>query len=472
MAGEKMRLTKETAKLVTKELGATDRLSIISYDTEVVCSMPLSQMNATGKKLANEAIASIRPGSSTNLSGGLMRGLEELNDVPQPAETTSVLLLTDGLANCGIRDTQSIVSCLKSVLAARSNPCTVFTFGYGINHDAEMLRSISDSGGGQYYDMEDGDAVASSFADCLGGLLSVVSQNVRLQLTCDGADVARVLSPGYQVSSVEGGSALIIELGDLYSEEFKDILFELALPAGSEAITIKANLSYLDVVRTVLVAAYQVQTIVDRADKASDTPNIEVIEQINRIETVATIKQANDLARAGRYSEGAGLLEEAMKRLQTLSVAKDSMLIATLTADLAECKSGMQNAAIYHTSGSKDCHSMMQSHSKQRSNRVMKKRRAGKPAVNNTPGCTDSPYDTMTKRNIRARWSPASAASIVQTSSAGDSKQRSAPMMPPPQVDSVEASQPSPATTEDFVMVSMSEATPPDYAAPVEASAR
>ena len=478
MQGEKMRLTKETAMLVAKELGASDRLSIISYDTNVVCSMPLSQMDAAGKTLASEAIDSIRPGSTTNLSGGLMRGLEELSNVSRPAETTSVLLLTDGLANCGIRDTKSIVSCLESILAARTTPCTVFTFGYGLDHDAAMLRAISDAGGGQYYDMEDGDAVASSFADCLGGLLSVVCENVRLRLECDGARITSVLSPGYQISSEAG--ALQVEVGDLYSEEFKDIVFEIALPAGDAAATVKVTLSYLDVVRTELVAADEVQTTLDRAEVASSELDVAVIDQINRIETVATIKQANDLAHTGRFSEGVALLDAAMTRL-SLSPAKGSILTATLTADLAECRAGMQDAHVFRTTGSKDCHSMMQSHSKQRSNRVMKKRRASTtppPGTGDAPLPPDSPYDTPSKRSIRVRWSPAAAAtsapSILQHIPADSRSSRESWLMLPPPTPTPQSqtsttgaglAQPSPVTMDEFVVVDVAEATPPDGAA-------
>merc|ERR550537_117222 len=106
----------------------------------------------------------------------------------------------------------------------------------------------------------------------------------------------------------------------------------------------------------------------------------------------------------------------------------------------------------------------------------MKKRRA-KAAVPDTPGCPESPYDTMSKRNIRARWSPALAPTILHKSSGGDTSQNSALMMAPPtplpqQVAGAEASQPTSTSTDDFVMVSVSEATPPDGTVAAEASAR
>ena len=54
-----------------------------------------------------------------------MRGIEELTTTT-PAETASVLLMTDGLANNGIRDTDGIVRCMQGVLGEKPN-FTVFT---------------------------------------------------------------------------------------------------------------------------------------------------------------------------------------------------------------------------------------------------------------------------------------------------------------------------------------------------------
>jgi Mg-chelatase subunit ChlD len=152
--GGKLELTKETAEMVARELSGRDRLSIITYDTDVACIMPLLKMDVVGKVSATQAIASIRPGTCTNLSGGLLRGLEELapDKVSEPADTTSVFLMTDGLANAGIVDQAGIVRCVEGVLSSRGTavpPCTVFTFGYGADHNAEMLRAISDAGSGQ-----------------------------------------------------------------------------------------------------------------------------------------------------------------------------------------------------------------------------------------------------------------------------------------------------------------------------------
>ena len=413
MGGEKMGLTRETAELVAKELGAADRLSIVTYDAEVECPMPLTRMDQSGKTLAAKVITTIRAGTTTNLSGGLMRGIEELTTTT-PAETASVLLMTDGLANNGIRDTDGIVRCMQGVLGEKPN-FTVFTFGYGADHNAEMLRSISDAGGGQYYYMEDGDAVATSFADCLGGLLSVVGQNTRLKLqAAGGATVLRVLGQGYPTVG-EGTDTLEITLGDIYSEESKDLLFEVAIPVSSSEgeeenqprtdAVIVASLSYLDVVHSQLVSAEAATITVTRA-KVAGEPEQDVHEQLNRVEAAEALLKSSALARAGDYECGRAVLATVEGRLLA-SPAALTPLTTQLVADLKEAASGMTNAHEYRSRGSYACESYAQGHSKQRSNRTLTRNDLeGEPMF-----AAASPYETKKKRAMQKKWSDSRSSS-------------------------------------------------------------
>ena len=63
-------------------------------------------MDATGKGSALKLIQSLRHGSQTNLSGGLVTGIEKMKDLflrGEANEVTSVMLFTDGEANVGER---------------------------------------------------------------------------------------------------------------------------------------------------------------------------------------------------------------------------------------------------------------------------------------------------------------------------------------------------------------------------------
>ena len=74
-------------------------------------------MTVTGKEHAQAAIRRLKERGQTNLSGGLLSGLQQIMFSKPPEEgksrVESVLLFTDGRANIGIRDTPTISKATK-----------------------------------------------------------------------------------------------------------------------------------------------------------------------------------------------------------------------------------------------------------------------------------------------------------------------------------------------------------------------
>lgn len=54
-----------------------DRLSVVTYDTNVTLDFPLTRMDAVNKEKTKLTVKAIRDGSSTNLCGGLLKGKNE-----------------------------------------------------------------------------------------------------------------------------------------------------------------------------------------------------------------------------------------------------------------------------------------------------------------------------------------------------------------------------------------------------------
>lgn len=168
MHGEKIQLMRQTLDLLVKRsgLGAEDRVSLVSFDTHVKLEMPLERMDATGRAKAEAVVSSLRPGSTTNLSGGALKAIDVLDasaitssgtKAETEKRTRAMLLFTDGLANEGIRDTTALCAAVRSALCAASNklngPVSLFTFGFGSDHNEDCLRKLANESGtaGQYY---------------------------------------------------------------------------------------------------------------------------------------------------------------------------------------------------------------------------------------------------------------------------------------------------------------------------------
>ena len=56
-----------------------DRLSVVTYDTNVKLDFPLTRMNTANKEKTKAMVKAIRDGSSTNLCGGLLAGMMSPN---------------------------------------------------------------------------------------------------------------------------------------------------------------------------------------------------------------------------------------------------------------------------------------------------------------------------------------------------------------------------------------------------------
>ena len=138
------------------------------------------------------------------------------------------MLLTDGHANRGVSDPEGIVNLLKGCLdATGSENIAVSTFGYGFDHQADLLKRISEGSAttGSYYFIESSDDVSSAFGDCLGGLLSVAAQNIRLTVQAS----AGALNVKHANAKQTNPSKWTVEAGDIFAEEVKDVVIEVSL---------------------------------------------------------------------------------------------------------------------------------------------------------------------------------------------------------------------------------------------------
>jgi len=145
----------------------------------------------------------------------------------------STFLFTDGLANVGIQKAEDLCSAAQAKLGELGDRrCTLTTFGFGSDHDTDLLSKLAEVGEGIYSYVESEDKIGAAFGEALGGLLSTTHQNVRLSLNLQsGVEFVKAMTK-FKVES--NGSQVDIEVGDLFSEERRDILLELKVPSTEQ----------------------------------------------------------------------------------------------------------------------------------------------------------------------------------------------------------------------------------------------
>jgi Ca-activated chloride channel family protein len=222
MGGARLDVAKRAIDLLIGRLKPDDRLGVVAFDDEVSVVVPARPLG--DKALARQAVAAVQPGGMTNLSGALLRGLQEARRVAGDAGAT-VLVLSDGHANVGEVDPGR----LGAVTAkARERRITTSTVGVGLDYDERLMAALARGGAGNAHFAEEADAAGAQLAGEVEGLLSVTAQAASV-LVAPTAGVQSVTVwndlPGHGTAD-----GIMLEVGDLYAGEERKLILTFDVP--------------------------------------------------------------------------------------------------------------------------------------------------------------------------------------------------------------------------------------------------
>eukprot|EP01080_Neovahlkampfia_damariscottae_P011042 gene11042-3748_t len=372
MYGTKIELVKTSLLFVVQQLKSDDRLGIITFDAKVNVDFSLSEMDKQGKENAIKAIEKIKSGSTTNLSGGLFEALDILESRKESSDVSSILLFTDGLANKGMIESKEIVEGMENYLKKFIKPVSIFTFGFGEEHDPNMLRDISGCSNGLYYYVKSEDEIPGSFADALGGLLSVVAQNIKISIKTRGTTKILESLSSYKTKLGLDGKHCEIVLDDLYSEEQRDLVFIVRIPkleaeSGNHFI-FEVEIAYFNVIEK-KKHKLQIDGIIKRPEKleSPNEINIELDKQRNRVEVTIAMDKAKKAADENKLSEARRILHTMINSIKK-SASYEDKLSKGLEADLKYLLESLVDSSSYSSFGQKNINDFMMQTRTQRSN--------------------------------------------------------------------------------------------------------
>lgn len=319
MHGAKLAAARDAAAMLVRRLSPDDTVSVVAYDDTVTTVAAPAKGDAQAT-LPRE-IERIETGGSTNLSGGWLRGREFVAQNLLPTGVNRVILLTDGLANVGIRDPQQLTG-----LAAQAKAAGVTTtaIGFGSDYDERLLRAMADAGGGSMYYIENVDQAASIFGDELQDLFDLGAQNVAVLVRPGPA--ARLMAVHHDYASTAGPDGLRIELGDVYAREPKPLLVEMLVAGNTAGETKVAELVVSGDVITEAGIERQVITLPVLLDAAA-APHVEPEVQRELLLQVAAKARREALERRDRgdWDGAAGVLAAAAEKLERAEIADASL---------------------------------------------------------------------------------------------------------------------------------------------------
>lgn len=382
MAGTKLALLKRAMGFVIQNLGSNDRLSVIAFSSTARRLFPLRRMSDAGRQQALQAVNSLVANGGTNIAEGLRRGAKVMEERREKNPVASIILLSDGQdtytvnGSGGNQPQPNYRSLLPLSIHSSDNSSfqiPVHAFGFGTDHDASSMHSISENSGGTFSFIETEAVIQDAFAQCIGGLLSVVVQELQVGVEC--------MHPSLRLGSLKAGSypsrvmvdgrSGVIDVGDLYADEERDFLVSVNVPAESsrnETSLLKVRCSYKDPLTKEMVTLESDEVRIERPEiSGQEVVSIEVDRQRNRLQAAEAMALARTTAEQGDLAGAVSILENCRRVLsETVSAKSHDRLCLALDAELKEMQERMASRHVYEASGRAYILSGLSSHSWQR----------------------------------------------------------------------------------------------------------
>jgi len=189
MKGEKINQVKESLMLLLDLLKPNDRISFITFHSVSKYIMAPKKVGQS-RSLIESVIQSLSVAESTNIRAGIYTAFKAILDRKSKNQVTGIILLSDGMDNQYFHKGGERVNNFFAEWSEKlaSHPYNMHTFGYGHDHDANLMEQIARLNGGSFHYINDVSKVDESFADYLGGLCSVIGRNAYLNIKLNPSD--------------------------------------------------------------------------------------------------------------------------------------------------------------------------------------------------------------------------------------------------------------------------------------------
>jgi Ca-activated chloride channel family protein len=204
---------RQAAMFCVDQMLATDRLSVVTFDDRIEVLFPSEPV--TNKQAMKDLISRVTARSSTALHEAWVRGGLTVSENMLDQGINRVVLITDGLANVGITNTDEIVT---QAMGLFQRGVSTSTIGIGADFNEDLLMPMAQSGGGNAWHVVEPDDMQQIFQIELEGLIAQFAHTVSLSLIpADGVRVVDVLNDfeytetgRYRLPNLQAGSPLNI----------------------------------------------------------------------------------------------------------------------------------------------------------------------------------------------------------------------------------------------------------------------
>jgi Ca-activated chloride channel family protein len=239
---DKLELLKSSLKLLTQQLTAKDKVSLVVYAGASGLVLEPTQGNQSDKIFA--ALDRLSAGGSTNGGAGIQLAYAVAEQAFIKDGINRVLLATDGDFNVGTVNFEALKNIIEE---KRKSGISLTTLGFGTgNYNDHLMEQLADAGNGNYAYIDSLNEAQKVLVDEMSGTINTIAKDVKIQIEFNPATVAEYRLIGYENRMLkrEDFSNDKVDAGEIGAGHTVTALYEIALVgSGGERLE---NLRYGD----------------------------------------------------------------------------------------------------------------------------------------------------------------------------------------------------------------------------------
>ena len=224
-----------------------DSLAIVTFSDEARVVQPMTSLRERGRLHA--AIDELRAEGSTGLEDGLVTGYRVAREGFRAGATNRVVLLSDGLANVGATDADSILGQVREQASReRGQAVTLLGVAVGRDYGDAMMEQLADHGDGVVVYVDAAEQAKRAFVDTLPAALPVRALDAKVQVTFDRRQVAGYRLVGYDDRRLAGEDFRDdrVDGGEVFAGHAVTALYLVRLRPGADGPVAHTQLRWQD----------------------------------------------------------------------------------------------------------------------------------------------------------------------------------------------------------------------------------
>jgi len=325
MQGEKFKQALKACTGIVQNLRPDDLFALTTFDDSAEVVLPLQKVS--NKNHLIKVIGELHTRGCTNLSGGWSLARDEL-DKAEPGIPRRMLLLSDGIANVGVTDNESLLSYAGCGLEQKE--IRTSCLGFGDHYNEDLMTGMANASSGNFYDVDSAEKLPLVFEAELEGALRIAVQNLRVRVAKEDFCYSwRDLAELKRVPLPDGRRELLV--GDLVSEEERSFALSvrvLPIPLGADGSEVASlegeKILALEFVYDLVGEDELTARREERVIRLSATPNE---DEVKVDESVLPIVSAQKTSRAVRKA-----IEELDRHQHEDALCRLEKMLAELSA--------------------------------------------------------------------------------------------------------------------------------------------